>query len=201
MAQQNLDINKIEWEYIEEPKQTLSMHPKKFALWLFIVTVVMIFAALTSAYIVRQSEGNWLEFDLPQTIYITSGIILTSSITMQWSYFAAKNDNLMSLRLNTLITAFLGIAFLVGQYIVWQDLVAMDVYFVGNPAGSFMYVLTGLHGVHLISGVIFLILVTVNAFRYKVHSKSMDQIEMCATYWHFLDGLWLYLFLFLILNH
>ncbi len=201
MAQQNLDINKIEWEYIEEPKQTLSMHPKKFALWLFIVTVVMIFAALTSAYIVRQSEGNWLEFDLPQTIYITSGIILTSSITMQWSYFAAKNDNLMSLRLNTLITAFLGIAFLVGQYIVWQDLVAMDVFFVGNPAGSFMYVLTGLHGVHLISGVIFLILVTVNAFRYKVHSKSMDQIEMCATYWHFLDGLWLYLFLFLILNH
>lgn len=201
MAQRNLDINKIEWDYIEEPKQTLSMHPKKFALWLFIVTVVMIFAALTSAYIVRQSEGNWLEFDLPQTIYITSGIILTSSITMQWSYFAAKNDNLMSLRLNTLITAFLGIAFLVGQYIVWQDLVAMDVYFVGNPAGSFMYVLTGLHGVHLISGVIFLILVTVNAFRYKVHSKSMDQIEMCATYWHFLDGLWLYLFLFLILNH
>jgi len=201
MAHQNLDINRIEWEYIEEPKQTLSMHPKKFALWLFIVTVVMIFAALTSAYIVRQSEGNWLEFDLPQTLYITSGIILVSSITMQWSYLAAKSDNMTSLRLSTLITALLGVAFLIGQYIAWQDLVAMDVYFVGNPAGSFMYVLTGLHGVHLISGVIFLVLVTVNAFRYKVHSKSMDQIEMCATYWHFLDGLWLYLFLFLILNH
>ena len=201
MAHQNLDINRIEWEYIEEPKQTLSMHPKKFALWLFIVTVVMIFAALTSAYIVRQSEGNWLEFDLPQTLYITSGIILVSSITMQWSYLAAKSDNMTSLRLSTLITALLGVAFLIGQYIAWQDLVAMNVYFVGNPAGSFMYVLTGLHGVHLISGVIFLVLVTVNAFRYKVHSKSMDQIEMCATYWHFLDGLWLYLFLFLILNH
>lgn len=201
MAQQNLDINKIEWEYIEEPKQTLSMHPKKFALWLFIVTVVMIFAALTSAYIVRQSEGNWLEFDLPQTLFVTSAIILASSFSMQWAYLAAKKDNLIALRVSTLLTAILGVAFLVGQFMAWQDLVAMDVYFVGNPAGSFMYVLTGLHGVHLVSGVIFLILVTVNAYRYKVHSKSMDQIEMCATYWHFLDGLWLYLFLFLLLNH
>jgi len=201
MAQQNLDINRIEWEYIEEPKQTLSMHPKKFALWLFIVTVVMIFAALTSAYIVRQSEGNWLEFDIPQTLYISSAIILASSFTMQWSYLSAKKDNLGTLRVSTLLTAVLGLAFLVVQFMAWQELVAMDVYFVGNPAGSFMYVLTGLHGVHLISGVIFLILVTVNAFRYKVHSKSMDQIEMCATYWHFLDGLWLYLFLFLLLNH
>jgi len=196
-----MDIEKIQWEYAEEPKQTLSMHPKKFALWLFIVTVVMVFAALTSAYIVRQSEGNWLEFDLPQTLYITSGIIFLSSVTMQLSYVAAKKDNLVMVRLSMLLTALLGVAFLAGQLISWEDLVAMDVFFVGNPAGSFLYVLTGLHAVHLISGVIFLIVTTVNAFRYKVHSKSMDQIEMCATYWHFLDGLWLYLFLFLLLNH
>lgn len=196
-----LDIENIQWDYVEEPQQTLSMHPKKFALWLFIVTVVMIFAALTSAYIVRQSEGNWLEFDLPQTLYITSGIIFLSSITMQWSYAAARRDNIKALRIAMLITAILGVAFLAGQLMSWEDLVAMDVYFVGNPAGSFLYVLTGLHAVHLVSGVIFLILVTINAFRYKVHSKSMDQIEMCTTYWHFLDGLWLYLFLFLLLNH
>ena len=196
-----LDIENVQWDYVEEPRQTLSMHPKKFALWLFIVTVVMIFAALTSAYIVRQSEGNWLEFSLPQSLYITSGIIFLSSVSMQWAYAAARKDNLNSLRVGMLITAVLGIAFLVGQLLSWEDLVAMDVYFVGNPAGSFIYVLTGLHAVHLVSGVIFLILVTINVFRYKVHSKNMDQIEMCATYWHFLDGLWLYLFLFLLLNH
>lgn len=196
-----LDIENVQWDYIEEPRQTLSMHPKKFALWLFIVTVVMIFAALTSAYIVRQSEGNWLEFSLPQSLYITSGIIFLSSVSMQWAYAAARKDNLNSLRVGMLITAVLGIAFLVGQLLSWEDLVAMDVYFVGNPAGSFIYVLTGLHAVHLVSGVIFLILVTINVFRYKVHSKNMDQLEMCATYWHFLDGLWLYLFLFLLLNH
>ena len=199
--QPKIDLENISLQYVEEPRQTLSMHPKKFALWLFIVTVVMIFAALTSAYIVRQSEGNWLDFQLPVTLYITSGIIFMSSLSMHWAYVSAKKDNLNSLRISMVVTTILGLAFLVGQYMSWQDLVAMDVYFVGNPAGSFMYVLTGLHGVHLISGIIFMLLVVINVFRYKVHSKSMDQIEMCATYWHFLDGLWLYLFLFLLLNH
>lgn len=197
MAQQQIrDI-----KFMEEPQQTLSMHPKKFALWLFIVTVVMVFAAMTSAYIVRQSDGNWLVFDIPQTLWITSGIILLSSITMHWAYISARKDNFGSLKLAMSLTAALGIAFLVGQYESWKELVNMGVYFVGNPAGSFMYVFTGLHGLHLISGVIFLIVVLVNTFRYKVHAKSMVQMEMCATYWHFLDGLWLYLFLFLMLNH
>lgn len=197
MAQQQIrDI-----KFMEEPQQTLSMHPKKFALWLFIVTVVMVFAAMTSAYIVRQSDGNWLVFDIPQTLWISSGIILLSSITMHWAYISARKDNFGSLKLAMSLTAALGIAFLVGQYESWKELVNMGVYFVGNPAGSFMYVFTGLHGLHLISGVIFLIVVLVNTFRYKVHAKSMVQMEMCATYWHFLDGLWLYLFLFLMLNH
>ena len=185
---------------VEDQRATLSMHPKKFALWLFITTVVMIFAAMTSAYIVRQSEGNWLEFDLPQSFWITSGIILLSSITMHWAYLSAKRDNLKSLRIAMVTTTVLGVAFLVGQYLAWGDLVAMDVYFVGNPGGSFVYVLSGLHGAHLIGGVVFLLVTLVSVFRYKVHAKSMDQIEMCATYWHFLDGLWLYLFVFLLLN-
>lgn len=197
MAQQKITNIK----FMKEPQQTLSMHPKKFALWLFIVTVVMVFAAMTSAYIVRQSDGNWLVFDIPQTLWITSGIILLSSMTMHWAYISARKDNLGSLKLAMSITVVLGIAFLIGQYESWKELVNMGVYFVGNPAGSFMYVFTGLHGLHLISGVIFLLVVLVNTFRYKIHAKNMVQMEMCATYWHFLDGLWLYLFLFLLLNH
>ena len=185
---------------VKEPKATLSMHPKKFALWLFIVTVVMVFAAMTSAYIVRQSEGNWLEFDLPQSFWLNSGIILLSSLTMHWAYWSAKKDHLKSLKIAMVATTVLGIAFLVGQYASWSDLVAMDVYFVGNPAGSFVYVLSGLHGAHLIGGVVFLLVTLVSVFRYQVHAKRMDQLEMCATYWHFLDGLWLYLFVFLLLN-
>jgi len=199
--EQNIDIKNLKLDYAEEPEQTLSMHPQKFALWLFIVSVVMVFAALTSAYIVRQSEGNWLDFELPSTLYFTSAVIFISSITMHWAYYSAKKDNLLTLRISMLITAVLGVAFLVGQFLSWRDLVSMDVYLVGNPAGSFLYILTGLHGLHLVSGVVFLLLVTIDAFRYKVHAKKTDRIEMCATYWHFLDGLWLYLFLFLLLNH
>ena len=184
----------------EEPKLTLSMHPKKFALWLFLVTVMMIFAAFTSAYIVRQSEGNWLEFDLPPSFWITSVIILLSSVTMHWAYYSAKYDQIRNVKIAMSITVLLGIAFLVGQFVAWGDLVDMNVFFVGNPAGSFVYVLSGLHAAHLISGVIVLLITLVSAFRYKIHAKRMDQIEMCATYWHFLDGLWLYLFVFLLLN-
>jgi len=185
---------------VEEANKPLAMHPKKFALWIFIASVLMIFAALTSAYIVRQADGNWMMFDLPDSFWITSAIILVSSGTMHWAYWAAKKDNLAVTKIAISITSALGLAFLIGQYVAWGDLVERNVYFVGNPSGSFVYVLSGLHGLHIVGGVIFLLVVLVATFRFKVHSKSLDQIEMCATYWHFLDGLWLYLFVFLLLN-
>jgi cytochrome c oxidase subunit 3 len=187
-------------EILEEMDKPMRMHPHKFALWLFMVTVVMLFAALTSAYIVRQAEGNWDIFELPRIFYFSTLVIFLSSATMQWSVNSARRDDLPQLRLGISITAVLGAAFLVMQFMGWQALVDINVYFVGNPSGSFLYVLTGLHGVHLVSGVIFLLAMLYAAFTYKVHSKRMVRIEMCATYWHFLDGLWLYLFFFLLFN-
>jgi cytochrome c oxidase subunit III len=188
----------------EEPQPTLSMHPKKFMLWLFIVSSVMIFAAFTSAYLVRQAEGNWLEFELPTIFWFNSAVLLMSSIAMHWAYLAAKKDNLSALKVAITITFVLGMVFLIGQWIGWAELVSINVYFGGNtsnPSGSFLYVLTGVHAVHLISGLIVLLFALVAAFRYKIHAKRMVQIEMCTTYWHFLDVLWLYLFVFLLLNH
>lgn len=189
---------------IEEAKKPMSMHPKKFALWLFIASVTMLFASLTSAYIVRQAEGNWMLFELPRIFWINTGIIFISSITMHWAYLSAKRDNLDRVKLALAITTVLGIAFLVGQFLGWKEMVANNVYFVNDRAsavsGSFVYVISGLHGAHIISGVVFLIIVLVAAFRFKVHSKNLAQIEMCTTYWHFLDALWLYLFIFLLLN-
>ncbi len=190
-----------ELKYVDMVEQPISMHPKKFALWLFMVTVVMVFAALTSAYIVRQSEGNWLEYDLPEIFYFTSGLVVVSSIFLQWGYFAAKKNNLATLRIALSFAVLFGIAFLIGQWYSWVALVDREVFFVGNPAGSFLYVFTGLHALHLISGVIFLIIVLISTFRYKVHSQEMNTMEMATTYWHFLGGLWLYLFMFLLLNH
>jgi cytochrome c oxidase subunit 3 len=189
-----------EIKIVEEAKKPLSMNPKKFALWLFMVSVVMVFAALTSAYIVRQAEGNWLIFELPQLFWVTSGIILVSSISMHWAYLSAKRDNLESVKIATIITTLLAVAFLVGQYLAWGALVENSVYFVGNPAGSFVYVLSGLHGLHIVGGVVFLLILLRSTLTYNVHSKSLSLIEMCTTYWHFLGGLWLYLFIFLLLN-
>ncbi|WPR74281.1 heme-copper oxidase subunit III [Algoriphagus sp. NG3] len=190
-----------ELKYVDMVEQPIAMHPKKFALWLFLVTIVMIFAALTSAYIVRQSEGNWLEYELPTIFWYTSGIVVLSSVFLQFAYASAKKDNLGGLRIGLGLAVLLGIAFLIGQWYSWVALVDANVFFVGNPSGSFLYVFTGLHAVHLISGVIFLIIVLISTYKYKVHSKSMDTLEMATTFWHFLAALWLYLFMFLLLNH
>ena len=185
--------------HIEEPKPTLSMHPKKFALWLFIVSIVMLFAALTSAYIVKQSDGNWLTFELPGIFAINTVIIAFGSLTMHLAYLAAKKDILERVKWLLLATVILGMLFLVGQYISWSELVKNNIYFVSNYAsGSFIYVFTGLHGLHLVSGIIFLLITFASSLKMKIHSKRLVQIEMCMTYWHFLGGLWLYLYLFLL---
>jgi cytochrome c oxidase subunit 3 len=194
----NQAIENIE---IIKDRRAMGMNPRKFIVWLFIVTIVMLFAALTSAYVVKQSEGDWLNFSLPGMFWITSAIIVFSSFTMQLALRSSKSENLTRLRMLLILTGVLGLAFLVGQYQAWKQLVGMDVFFVGNPAGSFLYVLTGLHGIHIISGIIFIMTVIVSSFRIKTHSDRRLKIEMCTTYWHFLGGLWLYLFLFLKMNH
>ena len=182
---------------VEEPKKPLSMHPKKFAMWLFLATVVMIFASMTSAYIVRRAEGDWKLFELPSLFYWTSIIIVVSSVTMHLAYLNAKKNLLQKTQTWVSVTAFLGLTFLVGQFYAWGQLVSSNVYFVGNPSESFVYVLSGLHGLHLVSAVIFLLIVWNSARLGKIGPKSLAQIEMCVTYWHFLGGLWLYLFVFL----
>ncbi len=185
----------------ETPVQVLSMHPKKFMLWLFIVSIVMIFASLTSAYVVKQSQGVWLIFDLPQAFVYSTLAVFLSSVTMQWGYFAAKKDNLSQIKTATFATLVLSIVFLVLQWIGWSQLVDQQVFWIGNAAGSFIYVLTGLHAFHLVAGIVFLIIVLISTLKFKVHSKSLTLIEMCTTFWHFLSGLWIYLYLFLLLNN
>lgn len=185
----------------EQQGRVRSVNPKLFGLWIFMVTVVMIFISLSSAYIVKKAEGDWLLIQFPQMFKVTSVLIVLSSLSMHFAYLASKKNNLFNIRLGLGITGLLAIAFTVGQYWSWGELVEQGVFFVGNPAGSFIYVFTGLHVAHLFGGLIFLIIVLRRAFAYKVHSKSMLSIQLCATYWHFLGGLWLYLYLFLILNN
>jgi cytochrome c oxidase subunit 3 len=191
---------KTEQELLEA-QTPRSVNPKIFTMWLFIVSIVMLFAAFTSAYLVRKAEGNWVEFKLPDLFYYSTGVLVASSISMHAALLAAKKDQFNALRLSISITFVLGLLFLIMQYYGWAQLVEMNVYFVGNPSGSFVYVFSGLHGLHLISGLIVLLVALVAAFRLKINAKALTQIKICSTYWHFLDALWVYLFIFLLINN
>lgn len=185
----------------DQIQQNLSMNPKKFLLWLGIVSIIMMFAAFTSAYLVRRAEGNWLEFSIPKIFTYSTIVLILSSISMHFSYWAAKKDQFLLLRSAISITFVLGIVFLLMQWFGWKELVKNNVFLVGNPSGSFFYVLSGLHGLHIVSALIVLIFALVSAFKFNIHAKKLNQMEMCVTYWHFLDLLWLYLFVFLLYNN
>ena len=185
----------------EIPKKTMTMNPKRFLLWMFMVSIVMIFASLTSAYIVRQAEGNWLAFELPSILWYSTIILVLSSATAQLAFRSAKQDNIMALKAYLSLSVILGIGFLVTQIYTWGVLVDNNVFFVGNPSGSFLYVIMGVHGFHLISGLVYLLIMLTRTYQYKVHSKNLLHLGLSVSYWHFLDGLWLYLFVFLLLNH
>lgn len=182
----------------EQPQLPLSMHPKKFIVWLFIVSIVMMFAGWTSSYIVALADGAGQHVELPSLFTVTTVLLVLSSVSMHAAFISAKKDNISQVRLFTGLTFLLGIGFLAGQWMGFGQLVDNDVYFVnGSTIDSFTYVLPFMHGLHIIAGLILLTIVLVKAFRYKVHSKNMLSMEICTTFWHFLDVLWLYLFLFL----
>jgi cytochrome c oxidase subunit 3 len=170
-------------------------------LWVGIISIVMLFAGLTSAYIVREAEGNWLVFKMPMLFWVSTAIILVSSITMSMAQNAIKKGNLSGLKTLTAITLLLGIAFAVCQFMGWSDLVESKVFFTGsqsNASGSFFYVITGLHLAHLAGGLIALIVVLVKAGNKAYSADNYTGVTMAGTYWHFLDILWIYLFLFLL---
>jgi cytochrome c oxidase subunit 3 len=188
----------------EEATPVLSMHPKKFLMWLIIVSSVMVFAAFTSAYLVRRGEGNWLTFELPPIFWVSSIVIVISSVTMQLAYWLAKKDNIGGAKGMLVLTALTGAAFIYLQIQGWQQLVDIGVYFGGkdsNPAGSFVYVLTLVHIAHLLIALVLLGIVMFRAWTYRVHAKNLVAIEIGATFWHFLGVMWLYLFVFLLVNH
>ncbi|UTA67584.1 cytochrome c oxidase subunit 3 [Emticicia sp. 21SJ11W-3] len=182
----------------EEPKVVLSVNKWKFMVWLFIITIIMLFASQTSAYLVRRAEGNWVEFEIPQIFWFSTVVLVISSISMHFALRAAKADKQPTLKLAVALTFGFGIAFLVMQYLGWQNLQQQGVFLKGNPSGSFFYIFTGLHMAHLVIGLGILIATFIMAFRTKINSKNTLLVEVCATSWHFLDLLWVYLFVFLL---
>lgn len=176
------------------------INPKKFLAWLLIVSSVMLFAAFTSAYIVRRGEGNWLVFDLPPAFTFNVVVVIISSILMQFAYVFAKRDELGKMKGLLLATVLTGVVFGIGQIFGWRQLIENNIYLAGNPAESFVYIISGVHLLHVLIGIIYLIIVTIKAFQFKVHKKNTLGIYLCTTYWHFVGVLWIYLYLFFMIN-
>lgn len=185
----------------QENELIVKAKAKKSLLWVSMISMFMIFMSLTSAYIVRREKGDWLHFDLPQLFYISTAIILVSSITMNWVLSAAKKNDFKGIKIASLLTLLLGIAFVVCQFKAWGILVDQRIVFAGmysNASGSFLYVLTGLHLAHLGGGILAIGVVWIKSIQEKYNSENLLGIRLCAIFWHFLDLLWIYLFLFLI---
>ncbi|MFY7732485.1 MAG: cytochrome c oxidase subunit 3 [Bacteroidia bacterium] len=177
------------------------VEPKKFVLWLLLVSSIMLFAGFTSAYIVRRGEGEWVVFELPIMFMLNTGVVVLSSVFMQWAYLAAKKDELNQTKIGLGLAIVLGTLFCIMQYWGWSQMVYNSIYFgFANPSGSFVYVITGLHMAHVIIGILYLVIIFIQTFRFKVHKKATRGIAMCNTYWHFVGILWIYLYVFLLLN-
>lgn len=183
----------------QEDQHTYTPIPsQKIFLWIAMCSMTMLFAGLTSAYIVRQAEGNWVHFELPQLFYLSTAFIVASSISMQWALASIKKNQTSNLLTGLIITLGLGLAFAFTQFLGWSQLVDEKIFFVGNPSGSFLYVITGLHLAHLFGGIIYMLVVITKSIRNKYSAENNLQIQLCSIYWHFLDVLWIYLFLFLL---
>lgn len=169
-------------------------------LWLFLISVTILFAALTSAYIVRKDGGNWLKFDMPQEFTWSTITLIFSSITMILTvHFAGKKRWLSPMMAG--LTFCLGVIFSYFQVMGWKTLTENGIFFIDNinhsVSGSFFYVLTAFHLVHLISGLIALIILFFRGIIWGYPKGKTPGMRRTAIYWHFLDFLWLYLFLFL----
>lgn len=183
---------------LEEPTKK-GIHPQLFALWIGMASIIMMFTGLTSAYIVKSSAGNWLEFSLPKMFYISTATIILSSIVLHLSYYGYKNQKELLYKGGLVLTFVLGILFVVFQIAGWNQLYSIGVDFKANVAGSFTYLLTGTHAVHILGGIAALIVAMVHAFtlRFRYTEKRKNRFRLIVHYWHFVDLLWIYLLIFM----
>jgi cytochrome c oxidase subunit III len=176
--------------------QQNKIHPHKFTLWVAIGSIIMMFAGLTSAYIVKRNQPGWEVLEIPRVFWYSTGVLLASSVTVQMALRSFKEREMTRYRGLITLTALLGIVFLVLQVIGFMSFEAPVIGRGSNPSRSFLLAISGLHGLHVIGGVIALLIMFFRAFSQKTRFYTSTPIEVVSTYWHFVDLLWIYLFVF-----
>lgn len=174
------------------------MHPHKFTLWVAIGSIVMMFAGLTSAFIVKSNQTSWVPVVIPKVFWFSTAAIIISSLTVQMALRSFKQREMQQYRMLIGVTLILGVAFVVMQWLGFQQLWEQNITFKGGGAGQFLYVIFGLHAIHVLGGVITLIVMFIRAFTGRTKLYSSVPVEVAATYWHFVDLLWLYLLIFFL---
>ena len=177
---------------------------KKFNMWIFIFTSFMLFAAFSSGFIVYSGgKGHGLDVILPRAFMYSTGVIIISSLTLYIASNAAKALQFARQRLFLWITLGLGIAFFAIQIYAWYVLsYQMGVYFVNpNASRSFIYIFSGIHLLHIVAALILLLNTIVTSYKNSSQVKNLYKMEMTSIFWHFLDIVWIYIYVFLLLNH
>lgn len=185
-----------------QQEDKLALGPKKFNMWIFIFTSFMFFAALTSGFIVYSGgRGHGINMVLPTAFMYSTVCIVISSVTMFMASRAAKALQFDKQRLYLILTLLLGIVFFAIQVYGWSQLINMGVYFVNNNASqTFIYVFTGMHLVHIIAGLLLLANTLIGSYKNIPQVKNLFGMEMSSIFWHFIDIIWIYLYVFLLLN-
>ena len=176
----------------------------RIGMWVALASVAMMFTSLSSAYVVRAgSSKDWFPLAMPRVLLVSTALILISSVTLETARRRLKASLNNAYAKFLLLTALLGIGFLVSQLFAWKQLSAQGVYLSSHPHSSFFYLLTGAHGVHLIGGLLALALLLFRSRRQSVEpgfvAKRQATADAVTIYWHFMDALWIYLFLLLFL--
>lgn len=180
-------------------EQRKKIHPHKFTLWVGIGSLVMMFAGLTSAYIVKRNQVNWQTFDLPVLFWYSTAAILVSSVTIYLAEQAFKQREMQKYRRLLFATLILGILFIVFQLFGFKQLAEQGLGLGKKVSVDFLYVIVGLHGVHVLGGIIAITLLFAKAFSSKKRIYNSIPVELVSTYWHFVDVLWVYLLIFLLM--
>ena len=175
-----------------EYQAPFNARPKIVALTTLLAVVTSFFALIFSAYALRMDYGDWVPLTEPQLLWLNTGILIAASIAFQWTRNAAMRDDEPKLKPGMIVTGVLTIAFLVGQYVAWQQLNAAGQYISVNPSNAFFFLLTGLHALHILGGMYVWARATMRL--YGDGSGVRQSIELCTIYWHFLLLVWLIMF-------
>jgi len=183
-------------EAVEEAsyQAPFNARPKLVALTAFLAVATSFFALILSAYSLRMELGDWVPLTEPQLLWVNTGTLVLASVVFQWTRNIAVSDGGSSVKPGLLLTGLLTSAFLVGQLIAWQQLNASGQYMTSNPSNAFFFLLTGIHGLHILGGMYVWARATVKSFSARDAVAVRNSIELCTIYWHFLLLVWLVLF-------